>query len=54
MEERPARNASIERTVWFEDQMENLTWRDEPPASLVAPATSADEKPQGTSGGRSR
>ena len=27
-EERPARNASVARTVWFEDEMEMLTWHD--------------------------
>ena len=27
-EERPARNASVARTAWFEDEMELLTWRD--------------------------
>ena len=28
MEERPARNASVTRTAWFEDEMQLLTWRD--------------------------
>jgi hypothetical protein len=27
-EERPARNASVARTAWFEDEMQLLTWRD--------------------------
>jgi len=33
MEERPARNASVERTVWWEEDMEMRTWRETPPAS---------------------
>ncbi len=34
-EERPARNASVSRTAWWEDQMDLLTWRDgqEPPGA---------------------
>ena len=39
-EERPARNASIAREVWFEDEMELLTWKDGqgpvPPPSALA------------------
>jgi hypothetical protein len=40
IEERPARNASVSRTVWFEDEMEMLTWHDgvdpAPTPSLLA------------------
>ncbi len=43
MEERPLRNASIERTVWWEDDMELRTWRDIP-APAPAPLVGA-EKP---------
>jgi hypothetical protein len=31
-EERPARNASVARTAWFEDEMNLETWRDTPQA----------------------
>jgi hypothetical protein len=34
-EERPARNASVARTAWWEDQMELLTWRDGPEATAA-------------------
>ncbi len=54
-EERPARGASVDRTAWWEDQMELVTWRDgqdhapPPPAAAVgairtAPATTPADR----------
>ena len=39
-EERPARNASVARTAWFEDEMSLLSWRD---GEMATPAMSPVE-----------
>ena len=55
-EERPARTASVSRTVWFEDEMEMLTWRqgqgDAPtPSALALRAFNTNPpRPTGASG----
>ncbi len=54
-EERPARNASVVRTAWWEDEMKLLTWREGtgdapnlPPLAASALRSSPVAPPQGT------